>query len=201
MYRRLCTLTVCVVDSGAMPSLLMVSLKVYSTSASSSEPEIPSTGPLEPRPKFKLEHCSGPCEPKLCRTGHHCRSGFFFNLLVGAVMDVVISDCADTTQLPSKEKDCVIKMLFIFLFKPTIIFYICRIVQVTLSALLQFWVPLSDDKSVAAFVVLLFTSGSALCFVFDACMLFTCECVIVTVERKSCSCGMLSLSWNSYTTL
>lgn len=54
------TLTVCVVDSGAMPSLLMVSLKVYSTPASSSEPEIPNTGPLEPRPKFRVEQCSGP---------------------------------------------------------------------------------------------------------------------------------------------
>lgn len=54
------TLTVCVVDSGAMPSLLMVSLKVYSTPASSSEPEIPKTGPLEPRPKFRVEQCSGP---------------------------------------------------------------------------------------------------------------------------------------------
>lgn len=56
------SLTVCVLDSGATPSLLMVSLKVYSTPASSSEPEIPSTGPLEPRPKFRVEQCSGPCK-------------------------------------------------------------------------------------------------------------------------------------------
>lgn len=63
-----CQLTVCVVDSGAMPSLLMVSLKVYSTPASSSEPEIPNTGPLDPRPKFRLEQCSVPCRQAL---GHH----------------------------------------------------------------------------------------------------------------------------------
>lgn len=50
------------VDSAAMPSLLTVSLKVYLTPASSSEPEIPSTGPLEPRPKFRLEQSPGPWE-------------------------------------------------------------------------------------------------------------------------------------------
>lgn len=65
---RACALTVCVVDSGIIPSLLMVSLKVYSTPASSSEPEIPNIGPWGPRPKFRLEQCSGPCQEEL---GHN----------------------------------------------------------------------------------------------------------------------------------
>lgn len=62
--RRVGILTVCVVDSGAMPSLLMVNLKVYLTPASSSEPEIPRTGPLDPRLKLKVEQCSRPCRQK-----------------------------------------------------------------------------------------------------------------------------------------
>lgn len=61
MSMRMCILTVCKVDSGAMPSLLTVSLKVYSTSASSSEPEMPNTGPLRPKPKFRLEQWAAPC--------------------------------------------------------------------------------------------------------------------------------------------
>lgn len=61
----MCGLTVWVVDSGAMPSLLIVSLKVYSTPASSSEPEIPNTGSLQPRPKFRVAQCSAPWEQKM----------------------------------------------------------------------------------------------------------------------------------------
>ena len=55
------------VDSGAMPSLLMVNLKLYTTPASSSEPEIPNTGPLEPRPKFRVEQYAAPCQMQQAR--------------------------------------------------------------------------------------------------------------------------------------
>lgn len=54
--------TVWVVDSGGIPSLPIDSLKVYSMPSSSSEPEIPNTGPLDPRPKLRVEQCSGPCQ-------------------------------------------------------------------------------------------------------------------------------------------
>lgn len=54
--------TVWVVDSGGIPSLRIDSLKVYSMPSSSSEPEIPNTGPLDPRPKLRVEQCSGPCQ-------------------------------------------------------------------------------------------------------------------------------------------
>lgn len=94
--RSLGALTVCVMDCGAMPSLLMVSLKVYLTPASSSEPEIPNTGPLEPRPKFRLEQCSGPCKQKFggrnwtIIVSDNCRTGILDLMRLNLVIVILI---------------------------------------------------------------------------------------------------------------
>lgn len=86
-------------DSGARPSLLMVSLKVYSTSASSSEPEIPSTGPLEPRPKFRVEQCSGPWKENLQQ---------FFIYVV--CLSSCTKSCSTQSQIHSNKHTCICKL-------------------------------------------------------------------------------------------